>query len=304
MLKQRILETLRFFALQEIGATLFEIHTFLVAPSDAVHLSATGELVVPVDLEFVSLYEVSLAVDELVTEREVVQVSGYYALAGHEMYITARWRGYYFGIQRERRIARFARMLQYIPFIDGVALAGSQALGHERAGSDIDLLIFTKNPYIWLPRTLVTAYFQIFGIRRHGALITNRFCLNHYISHPKTIKAGRNWYTAFEYSKLRPLVGEYVVRAFQSENLDWLKTFFPNVQFAVDMTIRRSVLQSFLEKIINASVGQFIEQRLGAWQVKRIRLNDPHTLALSDELFFSPHSKEDKILEGFLKLKQ
>jgi hypothetical protein len=113
------------------------------------------------------------------------------------------------------------------------------------------------------------------------------------------MRQGRNWYTALEYTKLRPLCGESAVRQFQKRNEGWLRAFFPNftAQYMPDSGTPR--LQRFLEKCIALCGGQTLERLLGRWQSGRIHKNEPHIIVAEDELSFHPNSKQDSLLEQF-----
>src|SRR5262249_42383632 len=157
----------------------------------------------------------------------------------------------------------------------GVALAGSQALGLQRRQSDIDLLVITDPRYMWLARTLLTAYAQIAGVRRHGNLIADRVCLNHYVAGPHLITHIRNLYTASEYAKLRPIYNPEAVWQFQHENISWIAELFPNQKSILATKPDRSKgskLQHWLEWLIHHSFGRVLEKALGDLQAQRIRI--------------------------------
>ncbi len=287
MLEERIVQTLRLFGIQKYAVTLLEVHRFLVFDSRP---EADG---------LVGVADVLAALDRLRQEGEVVQRRGYYTLPHEEALFDLRWRGYRYGVWREKIIRRTMKGLAYIPFVRGVALAGSQALGLQKEGSDIDLLVITEAHWLWLPRTLVTAYFQILGIRRHGAKVANRVCLNHYLSGPKAMKVGHNWYTALEYGKLRPLVGAAAVARFQEVNERWAHEFFPHAVPLKASAATQPFVQKLLERIFTNAFGMYIERALGSWQGKRIHKDEPHIIVDSDELSFHPQSKQDALLEAF-----
>ncbi len=302
-LEDRIKKTLELFALQSTPLTLIELWKFLVRDSGEFEssTSAHGELVEVPTLEnrTASVAEVVKALELLVLNNEVVERFGYYTIEAHRDLIEKRWRGYSYGVWREKRIRRFSKGLAYIPFVRGVALAGSQALGLQRKESDIDVLIITLPGWLWLPRTLITAYFQFLGIRRHGAYIANRVCLNHYVSAPKRMLQGRNWYTAIEYAKLRPLSGAGWVANFQHVNLDWIRIFFPNIAIVPSGKDILNRTQQFFELVFICLGGRFLEGVFGQWQSKRIHKNEPHIIVAEDELSFHPQSKQDALLEAF-----
>jgi hypothetical protein len=282
---QRVIKTLELFSIQSIAPSLLEVWRFLVKLDED-------------ELEF-SVGDVAKTLCALVQEGLVAERFGLYALRDSVVHIEQRWLGYQYGLLRERRVRRLVGGLRYVPFVRGVALAGSQALGLERASSDIDLLIITAPGWLWLPRTLVTAYFHFLGVRRYGKKIANRVCLNHYISGPKCMQDGHNWYTAFEYGKLRPIFGRVAISDFQTANATWIHVFFPNVQSvcATKESVHR--IQLWVEILVSHTVGSWLESRLGSWQSKRIHKNEPHITVADDELSFHPASKQDAVLASF-----
>lgn len=302
-LEDRITKTLTLFALQSTALTLLELWQFLVrdAAEFESSVNAHGELVDVPELEnrTATIAEVLKALTLLVGSGEVAEQYGYYTMRAHEGLLEKRWHGYTHGVWREKRIRRFSKALAYIPFVRGVGLAGSQALGLERAESDIDLFIITAPGWLWLPRTLITGFFQVLGMRRHGRFVANRVCLNHYVSGAKQMTHGRNWYTAIEYAKLRPLYGAHTVAQFQDANRDWIKVFFPNVDAALQGQASVSKIQKFVEMCFDLLGGTLLERVFGRWQSRRIHKNEPHIIVSEDELSFHPQSKQDALLEAF-----
>jgi hypothetical protein len=305
MLKQRILSTLHFFDLQEMPLTLFELEKFLLGDIDKIknQLSANWEVAQTTP----NNPEATLGLDEILTclveecAGQVEEYLGYYFLPGREDLVKKRLDNYYFGIFRERRINRYLGFLRHMPFIRGVAIGGSQALGVQKAGSDIDLLIITAPRFLWLTRTLVSIYFQIVGLRRHGNAIANRFCLNHYLAMPKAVDREKNLYKAMEYLRLRPKVYPQNVITFQKNNSSWLKLFFPNAGYDNNFFEDESRFQALIEKLFNNSFGRGLDKLLKFFEKPRIK-QDEFTFVLEDELSFHPHSQHPALLERFFKL--
>lgn len=302
MLAERINSTLRFFDLQQFPLAAQEIHKYLVADVaslktkiddkfELTQTSSTPTAPLHFDTILTQLYILG-------REGKVVERHGFYALPGREEIIEERQKSYLFGLKREKLIRRYLVPTKHIPFVRGIALAGSQALGQMRTTSDIDLLIITDSKHMWTARTLLSMWFQLFGVRRHGKKIANRFCLNHYLANAREVDAERNLYKAMEYTKLRPVVYEQGIRDFQMANQVWIKQFFPNVEFEELPEQRQSGLQSFLEKIFTNSFGAWLENQLGNWQQKRIQ-QDQFVFVRKDELSFHPESKHEELLQGF-----
>lgn len=308
MLNERILATLKFFDLQDIPLTFFELHKYLIADLKILrerldeNFELTGVIANP---EAVLLDVLLMAIDTLVTEKTIETKHGYYFLPQRENLVGQRLDNYTYGIKREKLIQRYLLFLRFIPFVRAVALAGSQALGQEKPNSDIDLLVITDLKYMWTARTLVTIYFQIFGVRRHGKHIANRFCLNHYIAGKKQLHEGRNLYAAMEYAKLRPEVYKTVSNDFVKENSVWIKSFFPNLnttyfQNEFEPALR---IQNLTEKLFRTGLGIWIEKELEKYQKKRIH-TDQYVRVSEDELSFHPHSKQEKLLLDFFEFQK
>ncbi len=304
MLKNQILSTLRFFDLQDWPLTLPELHKFLIADLESIKLELDGELLENnySDKEL-SMGEVLEAL-ESECQGTVENLEGFYYLAGRREIVKDRLENYLYGIKREKLIKKYIGGLKYLPFIRGVGLTGSQALGQQKPLSDIDLFILVEPKFIWLARTLVTAHFQILGLRRYGGKIANRFCLNHYLAEGKKIGQLRNLYTAMEYIKLRPLVYAHGILEFQKNNSDWMQTFFPNWQLMEDSgPIKQPSVQRLLESLFNNACGRLLEKLLKRLQLPRIK-KEEFILVSEDELSFHPGSKQQKLLVDFFKLEQ
>jgi predicted nucleotidyltransferase len=302
MLKARILQTIRFFNLQDLPVTLLELETYLLADMDGIRpfLDNQWDLKSELAVGGKVLIQDILKCIEGECQEQIVCSRGFYFLRGRGELVEKRLRNYTSGIVREKLIRRYAGFLKFIPFVRGAALAGSQALGQQKFDSDIDLLIITDPEFMWLARTLVTGYFQLIGKRRYGKKIVNRFCLNHYIAAPKEVGDYKNLYTAAEYLKLRPLVYADTVHRFQNNNKGWILGLFPNAEFEKgDMTHLR--LQKILEKIFTNKFGYWLENKLKNWQLPKIRTEEKFIVVRDDELSFHPQSKQQGLLEKFFK---
>ena len=304
-LKDRILSTLRFFDLQDQPLTLQELHWFLIADWQELkpRLDSQSEITnIEGESEKISIDEI-LRCLETECHGFVQNSRSFYHLPGRAEIVDIRLNGYFYGIEREKLIKKYARGLRHIPFVRGAALAGSQAMGRQKDSSDIDLFIITDPRYMWLARTLVTAYFQILGKRRHGNSIANRFCLNHYVAGAKKITQLRNLYTAYEYAKLRPLVYDPAIISFQNQNQDWLKSFFPNLSFEQEEKVPQSAGQKFFEKFFSGGFGRFVERALKSWQLPKIH-QQKFIVVEEDELSFHPDSKQQQLLADFTQFQQ
>jgi hypothetical protein len=307
MLKQRVSATLKFFDLQDIPLTLLEVHKYLLADVNDIeeNLNERWELKPGASgkgIGQVSIGEIQQQLDEL-AGLGVKQFRGHYYLANRDQaFVTRRLENYLYGIKRERLIRRYSKGLQLVPFLRGVGLVGSQALGLYKPSSDIDLLIIVDPKFMWLARLFTTVYFQIFGIRRHGKHAANRFCLNHYLAGPKTLTEDRNIYTASEYVKMRPLYPSAALDQFLANNLAWLKQFFPHTP-RPDMKKNKpklSWVQNVLEKLLDNSFGYRLERFAHRLEEQRIDSGE-FIVVEPDELSFHPDNRKEQLFRAFFK---
>jgi hypothetical protein len=305
MLQDRIVSTLRFFDLQDIPLTLLELRKLLLAETASIKpmLNSSWDLIsadlTEVGTETVPIDEI-LNCLETVCREDIEIFDGFYCLKGRKNIVDLRRGNYINGIAREKLIHRFMSFCRHLPFVRGIALGGSQALGQEKPGSDIDLFIITDQNFFWLARTFITAYFQILGKRRHGEKIANRFCLNHYVKRGIVLSKSRNLFQATDIVKFRPLVGEWAVAEFQQQNAFWVKVFFPNF-FSENFLARRfSRVQQFLEQLLNNDFGRKIEGWLGRWQMRRIRRGE-FVVAEPNEISFHSLPRKQALLADFFE---
>jgi hypothetical protein len=280
--------------LQEVPLTAFEVYKYLL-PEYALLIenldahyeaSVLGHEAAPEDLA-----HVFIRLDQLAQTGSIVHHRGYYCLPGRERLIPQRLRSYGQGIGRERLLRRYTKFVRHIPFIRGLALGGSQAMGLQRSVSDIDLFIITDPAFLWLGRTFITAYFQLVGHRRHGKYIANRFCLNHYLAGARMLHEDRDLYNAMEYLRFRPLFGAAEISDFWRRNRVWMQQLYATTPLYVSAQRRPSKFQMLLEALFRNRFGNWLEQQLGQWQLRRIRRGD-YVIATAEELSF--HSKERK----------
>lgn len=301
MLSQRIQSTLVFFDLLDLPLTAWEVWKFLLSDKDYMlaHQDENYDLVrVPALPDKVGLDSVVKQLDLMKTAGEIEQQKGFYTVVGRIALVDQRLAGYRSGIVREKKIQRFLSGASKLPFVRGIGLTGSQALGMLKPHSDIDLLIITAPERMWLARLCVTVYFHMLGVRRYKMKIANRFCLNHYLASTTERPSERNLYTAMEYFKTRSLVHHPSVREFQTMNLRWIKMFFPNAEFPISRDYKPSYLQTLVERFLNNRLVLWVEGRLRSWQKRRIQQDD-FIFVREDELSFHPDSKQQWLLSSY-----
>ncbi len=314
--------TLKFFDLQGVPLTLFEVRKFLLPDLGEIKsgLNDEFELAKPFKrlrdeqrgrerdegMEKVKLGKILQIFEDLVKENAVSESQGYYCLPGRQNIIAERLRNYAYGIQRERRIRRFVPWLRFIPFVRGAAIGGSQAMGQQTQASDIDLFIVTDETHMFIARTLVSLFFQIFGVRRHGEKIANRFCLNHYVAGPHLVSDERDPYNAMEYLRLRSAVYPQGIGEFLSINQNWIRefypnAFYPNAKFFLSAPQAQSWPQRLGEGILKNRFGLRLNGKLGRWQLARIKRGE-YAVATERELSFHSKARKYELLKQFMEM--
>jgi predicted nucleotidyltransferase len=279
MLNEQIIKTLEYFDVQDHPLTLLEIHKYL--------LGRQSDTVIPPS-EILSTIE---AMPDKVRSEH-----GLYFLSGREHLPKRRLENNFYSTERLKRAKKYLPGARFVPFVSALAIAGSEAASNSKQGSDIDLLVLTKPNRIWLARLFLTAYFQFFGIRRHGAYIENRFCLNHYLQEGRTVGSEKHLYTAIEYVSLIPYFGADKIYEFQKNNLEWMKNYLAQPQLIQYQPDRKPQIKKICEALLNKFIGDFLEKKAGQLQRRRIKIQDSIVIE-NEELSFHPGNKGRQVLE-------
>lgn len=280
MLKEAIAQTLKYFDIQDHPLTLLEISKYLLRQESGIRYK---------------LFEILEAVESM---SEVETFNGFYYLKGRKAISQKRWQSSLYSTPRMNRAQKFLPFMRHLPFIRAVAVSGSEAINNSGEGSDIDLLILSAPRRIWLARVFATAYFQVLGMRRHGPLVANRFCLNHYIEQGKELAYDRNIYTAIEYVSLIPYFGGRNIYDFQKRNLPWISEYLSQPMLELKETPLPSAFQRTFEALLANKAGDSLERMAGYLQQRRIR-KESNIVIEKDELSFHPESKGQSILQKF-----
>lgn len=194
---------------------------------------------------------------------------------------------------------RYVRFLQAVPFLKMVAVCNNLAFGKVHKNSDIDLFIISKKNRLFIVRSFVTLFLQILGVRRHGKNIKARFCLSFFIDEESMdlskIAIKNDIYLAYWVKSMVPLIERGVYKDFISKNR-WAGYYFKNnEEFCTgrNKIIKESVILNFFRKIfeliLNRKFGDFLENKLKKWQIKRAnkKINnagDKSSIIVSDHI--------------------
>lgn len=298
MLSKFVLATIVYYDTLEYPMTAFETWKHLLIPDGAT------------DFSKVSLCAVEQALDALQVRGYITKQSGFWILPQREQLIFLRIQREKYAVQKLKRAAKLIRWCSWVPFIRMIALTGSLSMKQGDRSSDWDLLVVLKGGAIWTGRFLLTLWLTLLGRRRHGKYITDRACLNCYLTDSALEVPLKDVFSSHEYRFLYPIVGKDTFRTFELANR-WIARyrphFFPTEVSSLFLLPTQKWIekcQYFLERLLTH---QWLEAYLCQYQRKRIEQN-PKTrlpggfiLASEEALVFLPEPKGPKVFEAFKK---
>lgn len=180
-----------------------------------------------------------------------------------------------------KRVEKSLKYLQVVPFLRMVAVCNNLAFGKVNDESDIDLFIVAHKGRLFVVRTLVTLILHFLCVRRHGNKVAGRFCLSFFIDDSSLnlseVALGKDYYLAYWIKSLLPVIDDNFSSSILASNY-WAKSYFENPK---DFEISNSKvflnsfffspMQKVLLPIFSGKSGDFIENFLKNWQIKRAR---------------------------------
>ncbi|MEK7138121.1 MAG: nucleotidyltransferase domain-containing protein [Patescibacteria group bacterium] len=306
MIQDAILATLAYYDGLDYPLSGFELYRYIINPQ---RLKPYIE-----SLEAITLKEISEAIEELINKGMIQQENGFYSLKGRTGLSVLRIDREKISTQKWRRCLRRAYWLQLAPWIRGMFVSGSLALGTADRESDFDILVLVEPGRLYLARLLLSGVASLIGARRtrFEVVAPDKFCFNHYLTTDSLGITHESLYNAQTYAHLVPLaVSPTLAGKFFAENL-WINKFVYNFT-PHSQTIRRTVRPSGLLKGIARTIefvcqgrtADLFERWARQYQQKRISAN-PATHApggrvvyTNTELEFHPRSFERVILDHY-----
>jgi hypothetical protein len=298
-MRKNILSTIIYYDILDYPLTSFELWKYL--------LSRNAKRETRND-EKASLAEVAAGLENEELKKQIEEYRGFYFLKGRKNLVAQRLERNKISERKFKKIRRTVFWLRMAPFVRMMAVTGRVAMKNAAGKSDLDLLIVLKNNRIFTGRLLVTLLAHILGRRRHGNKITDRICLNYFITDGSLEIGSHDIFSAHEYSFTVPVFGAEVFREFQKEN-DWIIGHKPS--FAPDAVLGLKIMEDtawvravreFGEMILDSDK---LEARLKKWQMDRI-VGDPRTYqkgsgvtAGSDALVFLPDPQGPRVYEKY-----
>lgn len=305
-LRNSILATLVYYEIFDYPLTLLEVYKYLVNPGRIYRITE--------GLGGIELNEVSRELDKLVNSGIIGQKNGFYFLGDKDGLYDLRMKRDKLSAQKWKKFLKMALFLALAPYLRGVFVSGSMALGNTDEKSDFDVLIIAKSGRLYTCRLFLWFISSLMGTRRkkHEKVAPDKLCFNHYIADSNLYIPHESIFNAQTYINLKPaMIKPGLVDEFYSANL-WLNNYVYNFRPQKEFTRRSVEPNAFLiifarlgEFILNSFFGNQLESFSKKYQQKRIN-NDPKThqaggrvIFTDNELEFHPGSFEKVVIAKY-----
>jgi hypothetical protein len=253
------------YELGEIASTI--IHT-LAYFSVFRHPLREDEMLRFMQFRRVSVEELRATLHYLVERRLVSKRGGVYCLAGQEEIVELRRERNQRAKEWMQKLGGAVRVMNSLPFTDGLALTGSLSKGTQDANGDIDFMVLVRPGRVWTHHLFFTVLYRI---RRKWA--QKHLCGNLRIASDRLCIRTKNLFTATEIATLLPLTNQRLWHRFYDEN-SWVSYFYPAWRPADRDTPspgNTPIFRSAIERVLGGKFGDWIEQALFHVLSRRLR---------------------------------
>jgi predicted nucleotidyltransferase len=219
--------------------------------------------------------------------------------------------------EKWKKAKKIYKIMQAVPFLRGILISGSLALGSVKKSSDIDIMVIAKNGRIWTVRVFLTVLIFLLGVRRNEKDTKDKICLNHYITDKSLRIPFFSLYDAHLYSHLINVYDDKdSIKTFQDfqKNNSWIKNYVQNYNLSelkfstsVKKNTALSLIAKFFECILFGKIGDYFEKTLSKIQIAKIKKNpsfnnkDGRITISDDQLEFHPQLHEKFVIPEFNK---
>lgn len=196
--------------------------------------------------------------------------------------------------QMWRKVEKYVGLLNFVPFLRMVAVCNNLAFSNLNEKSDIDLFIVARTGRLFIVRSFVTAVLHLAGVRRHGKKVAGRFCLSFFVDDSaldlSSIAIEDDVYLRVWIKTLVPVIDDGVSKDFVVSN-SWIDDSLEISSSEMTRPVfllGKSKTKVLLHWLFSGKLGDFIENRLSKWQLKRAR-EKAATVADSTNLLINEH---------------
>ncbi len=240
---------------------------------------------------------------ERITERD-----GLYCLKGRESLIEERIRRDKLSVRKLKRMRTLVSWLRFLPYLRMIGATGSLSMKHGERGSDWDMFVVLQAGRMFLGRTILTGFLHLIGKRRHGKWISNRACLNYFVTDDSLEIGTKDLFSAHEYRFLIPLLSFATYQRFERVN-HWMKRYKPNHEATLispRWSVPESATMKYWQVRLESLIDRFpLENWLASWQIKKIARNPKTQVegsliqATSQALVFLPRPRGPRVFDAF-----
>jgi hypothetical protein len=204
------------------------------------------------------------ALDNLVNNKIVFQHGPYFSLIENEALEQRRKLGTTNAMQLMEKAVKYARIIQYFPFVASVCISGSLSKGCVNEEGDIDYFIITKPQKLWIARSLLILFKKTILFNNH-----KYFCVNYFIDTEHLEIPDKNIFTATELLTLIPMSGFETYNKLIEKN-KWAFNYLPNVSInkKVGSEQQKPFVTKFLERLLGGYLGNVIDNQLMKLTIK------------------------------------
>ncbi|PJF40230.1 MAG: hypothetical protein D6737_17630 [Chloroflexi bacterium] len=273
-LEDAILRTIIYADIFSFPMTVREIHHFLIHD---------------VSVHFEQVQEKLAESPRL--QKELIQQSGYFALAERREIITLRLQREAYSENLWTHGVYYGKWLARLPFVRMVALTGALAMRNALTDDDdLDYLIIAQPGRVWLARVFTIALVKLAAKR--GVVI----CPNYVLAADNLEQNRKDLYIAHEIVQMVPLYGSHIYRLILQAN-EWVAQYMPNAHhpFYAEHEYKQHKFWAFIkniaERLLTGPHGDWIEQ----WERRRklhrfaSNMQTPHSSAQLDETQVKGH---------------
>ena len=203
----------------------------------------------------------------------IEEKDGYFFLSGRSEIVETRKRREVLSLNLWKKVRRYGFIFRMCPFLKMAAVCNSLAYYNADESSDIDIFVVAGKNRLFIVRTFLMFFLEIFGVRLSGKKEAGKFCLSFLVSEDATSleqiqKKPYDIYLAYWTVTLKPFYGGCDDFLFQNS---WIKNYFKQrIELDCSRLLRgQSFLRIFFEKIFSGRIGDFLERNLSYWQLKR-----------------------------------
>ncbi|HUM46383.1 MAG TPA: hypothetical protein PLD84_05620 [Chitinophagales bacterium] len=210
-----------------------------------------------------------------------------YLLKDDEQLVQRRKKGNDMASSMLKKAASRAAFIAGFPYVRGVCVSGSLSKNYFDETTDIDFFIITAPNRLWLCRSLLILYKKIFLLNSK-----KYFCVNYFIDTSNLEIPDKNIFTATEIITLLPFSNHSLYRDFFTAN-QWVNEYYPHAVAAKgnETPGKKHLLKSFLEKIFDTPIGEWLDRSFYKATVKHWKKNFPDFTA--EEFEVNMRSRKD-----------